>query len=276
MKFLRLGPVGHEIPATLDAASNYRDISSIVDDILPDTLDSLLSVTEDSLADLPIIPKDVRIGPPICAFRNLICVGLNYKDHAIETGSAIPKEPMIFQKPVTCVVGPNDRIHIPYQATKVDWEVELALIIGKKCKHVTAEEAPSCIFGYTVFFDVSERVFQKERGGGQFFKGKCCDGFGPMGPFIDTSIDPSDLRLFCSVNGVTMQDSRTSNMLFSCYEIVEHLSQFMTLWPGDVIATGTPAGVGAARGQFLKEGDVVCLGIDGLGEQSHDFVGEAV
>jgi len=281
MKLVRYGPVGQEKPGILDDKNQLCDLSPIIQDIdgssiSPESLEALQKIDKSTLQLVEGIP---RIGSCVGHVGNLICIGLNYLDHAKESGKELPKEPVVFMKPSSCIAGPNDPVPIPRGANTVDWEVELAIVMGKRAKYITKEQAPEYIAGYTIFHDVSERTFQTKRAGGvgHWFKGKCCDGFGPLGPFLVTADeipDPQSLRIWLEVNDERMQNGNTSDMHRSCYEIVSHLSEFMTLHPGDVIATGTPAGVGMGQRppRFLQPGDQVRLGIEGLGEQQQKFV----
>ena len=222
------------------------------------------------------VPSTMRLGPPICRPSKIVCIGLNYRDHAAETGAAIPKEPVIFFKATTSLVGPNDALVTPRNATKVDWEVELAVLVGKAALYVPKDEALDYVAGYILHNDYSERSFQLERGG-QWVKGKSADTFAPLGPFVaspDELPDPSDLKMWLKVNGEIRQNSSTANMIFDVATLVSYVSEFMTLLPGDVISTGTPAGVGLGMKppQYLKSGDVVELGIEGLGESRQHVV----
>jgi 2-keto-4-pentenoate hydratase/2-oxohepta-3-ene-1,7-dioic acid hydratase in catechol pathway len=218
----------------------------------------------------------MRLGPPICRPSKIVCIGLNYRDHAAETGAKIPVEPVIFFKSTTALVGPNDWLMIPKGADKVDWEVEFAIIIGRRVNYVAKQDALSYVAGYALHNDYSERGFQKDRGG-QWVKGKSCDTFAPLGPFLATQeeiSDPGNLKMWLKVNGVTRQNSSTANMIFDAAFLVSYVSQFMSLLPGDVISTGTPAGValGMKTPEYLKPGDFVELGIDGLGQSSQQVV----
>ena len=228
-------------------------------------------------ARAPRIPPNERLGPPICRPSKIVCIGLNFRDHAAESGMDIPREPVIFFKATTAVAGPNDPLVLPRNSTKVDWEVELAVVIGAKASYVTRSEASRHIAGYMLHNDYSERAFQLERGG-QWVKGKSADSFAPIGPFLATTDeikDPGSLRMWLSVNGVMRQQSTTANMIFDVPTLVSYVSEFMTLLPGDVISTGTPAGVGLGMRPepvYLKEGDVVALGIDQLGESRQQVI----
>lgn len=225
---------------------------------------------------LPLVKGHPRIGAPIANFEKFLCIGLNYSDHAKETGHDIPKEPVLFSKHMNCVAGPNDDVVRPRGSKKMDWEVELAIVIGKKTKYVSKKDAMSHVAGYTIVNDVSEREFQIERGG-QWVKGKACDGFGPMGPWLVTTdqiTNPHELDIWLEVDGERQQDGNTKTMIFNVATIVSYLSKFMTLQPGDVIATGTPPGVGAGQKpqRFLKNGEVMTVGIEGLGVQKQKIV----
>lgn len=278
MKLLRYGPAGAEKPALLDGSGNVRDLAGIVTDIaghvLSDPeLDKLRALDPSSL---PVIQPE-RIGPCVGGTGKFICVGLNYADHAKETGKAPPEEPILFMKATSAICGPNDAVEIPRGSKKTDWEVELGVIIGKRAKYVSEAEALSHVAGYCVINDVSERAFQSERGG-QWTKGKSHDTFGPTGPWLvtrDEVADPQNLGLWLEVDGVRRQDGSTATMIFSVAHLVSYISQFMTLEPGDIIATGTPPGVGMGikpEPVFLKAGQVITLGIDGLGTQSQTTV----
>ncbi|KQS35738.1 fumarylacetoacetate hydrolase family protein [Pedobacter sp. Leaf194] len=272
MKLIRFGEVGFEKPGVI-IEDKYYDVSSLVGDyneefFAGDALEKLAS--EIKTASLPEIDKSVRLGAALARPSKIICVGLNYKDHAAETNAPIPSEPILFFKATSAIVGPNDDLIIPKNSSKTDWEVELAIVIGKKASYVSEENALQHVAGYVLHNDYSEREFQLERNG-QWVKGKSCDTFAPIGPFIATPDELNDvhnLRLWLTVNGKTLQDGNTSNLIFNVPFMISYISQFMTLLPGDVITTGTPAGVGLGQKPepwYLKEGDVVELGIDGLG-----------
>jgi 2-keto-4-pentenoate hydratase/2-oxohepta-3-ene-1,7-dioic acid hydratase in catechol pathway len=280
MKLLRHGIKGAERPGLLDIDGNIRDLSGLVADIgggvLSDAGIAMLSGID--TAKLPIVPTGTRLGACVSGIGKFICIGLNYADHAAETGKSVPPEPVIFMKATSAVCGPDDPIVIPRGAKKTDWEVELAIIIGKTAKYVSESEALSHVAGYAVANDVSERAFQSERAG-QWTKGKSCDSFGPLGPYLVTRedvIEPQDLALWLTVNGETMQNGSTKTMVYGAAFLVSYVSQFMTLHPGDVIATGTPPGVGLGMKppRFLKAGDVVELGIMGLGTQRQDVIAD--
>ena len=278
MKLLRHGALGSEKPALLDADGVVRDLSDIVDDIAgaalsPQSLKRLAALDPSSL---PILADD-RIGACVGNVGKFICVGLNYADHAKETGKAPPEEPILFMKATTAISGPNDPVEIPRGSKKADWEVELGVVIGSRAKYVTQDQALEHVAGYCLVNDVSERSFQSERGG-QWTKGKSHDTFGPIGPWLVTSdeiADPQNLGLWLDVDGVRRQTGNTKTMIFSVAHLVSYISQFMTLEPGDVIATGTPPGVGMGikpEPIFLREGQVMTLGIDGLGSQTQTTI----
>jgi 2-keto-4-pentenoate hydratase/2-oxohepta-3-ene-1,7-dioic acid hydratase in catechol pathway len=268
MKLLRFGPKGHERPGVIDASGRIRDLSSVVADIDADTLQRLRTL---SVKDFPIVDPDVRLGAPIAAVGKIVCVGLNYADHANETGQQIPREPILFLKATSSIVGPNDDVVLPPGAYKGDWEVELGVVIAREARYVPLSSAMEYVAGVCIINDVSERSYQLERGG-QWDKGKGCDSFCPLGPWLVTLDEAGDLhqlRLWCKVNGVTMQEGNTRTMIFDVPYLVHYISQFMSLQPGDVISTGTPPGVGMAMKppRWLGEGDVMELGIEGLGSQ---------
>jgi 2,4-didehydro-3-deoxy-L-rhamnonate hydrolase len=275
MKLIRFGDPGGEKPGVLLNDGTRIDVSGFGSDYNEDFFSvgglGLLRdwLVRDSVS-APRVPTTVRLGPPICRPSKIICIGLNFRDHAAETGATIPKEPVIFFKSTTALVGPNDDLVIPKNATKVDWEVEFAIVIGRRARYVPKESALDHVAGFCLHNDYSERTFQMERGG-QWVKGKSCDTFGPLGPFVATQDelpDPGNLKIWLKVNGEIRQDSSTANMIFDAPTLVSYVSEFMTLLPGDVISTGTPAGVGLGMKlpRYLKAGDVVELGIDGLGE----------
>jgi 2,4-didehydro-3-deoxy-L-rhamnonate hydrolase len=272
MKLIRFGAAGQEKPGVI-INDTWFDVSHLVDDYNEaffgsDAIEKLKSDVQKG--GLTEVSKSTRLGSPLTRPSKIICVGLNYKDHAHETGAAIPTEPILFFKATSAIVGPNDDLIIPKNAKKTDWEVELAIVIGKKASYVSEDDALSHIAGYVLHNDYSEREFQLERNG-QWVKGKSCDTFAPIGPFIATPDEIKDvhnLRLWLTLNGKTMQDGNTSNLIFNVPYMVSYISQFMTLLPGDVITTGTPAGVGLGQKPepfYLKEGDVVELGIECLG-----------
>lgn len=278
MKLLRFGELGLEKPGILDGNGVIRDASSIVADYSPETVSlELLSILRDiDPATLPAVPAGVRIGAPVSRIGHFIAIGLNYADHAAETGAPIPNEPIVFSKAPSCLSGPNDDVLLPKGSVKSDWEVELAVVIGKRCDYVEERDALDHVFGYALCNDVSEREYQAERGG-QWIKGKSAPTFGPLGPWIVTSDevgDPQKLDMFLDVNGKRAQTGNTATMIFTVRQIVSYLSQFMILEPGDVITTGTPPGVGLGMRPpvFLKDGDEMHLGIAGLGEQRQKVV----
>ncbi|WBU56144.1 fumarylacetoacetate hydrolase family protein [Paracoccus sediminicola] len=280
MKLLRYGAPGAERPGMIDAQGRIRDLSGHVDDISGANIDParLRDIAEIDPSTLPLVEGDPRLGPCVAGTGKFICIGLNYSDHAAETGAEVPKEPIIFMKASSAICGPNDPIIIPRGSQKTDWEVELAVIIGKRAKYVTEAEAMDHVAGYAVTNDVSERAFQIERSG-QWTKGKSCDNFGQIGPWLvtrDEIADPQNLSMWLTVNGETMQNGSSATMVFGVAHLVSYLSQFMSLHPGDVISTGTPPGVGLGLKppRFLKPGDVVELGIEGLGQQRQDVVAD--
>lgn len=279
MKLLRHGPAGAEKPGILHSDGTVRDLSAIVSDIGGDVLSDagLAKIRAADPARLPIV-QGARLGPCVAGTGKFICIGLNYSDHAAETGATVPPEPIIFMKATSAIVGPNDPIVIPRTSEKTDWEVELAVIIGKKAKYVNEAEAMDYVAGYAVTNDVSERAFQTERSG-QWTKGKSCDNFGQIGPWLvtrDEVVDPQNLPMWLTVNGTKMQNGNTKTMVYGVQFLVSYLSQFMTLHPGDVISTGTPPGVGLGMKppKYLKAGDVVELGIEGLGQQRQDVIAD--
>ena len=273
MKLLRVGTKGHERPAILDLNENIRDLSSLLDDITGATLsDEVLSkIRAIDLSTLPILSADSRIGPCVSNVGKFICIGLNYSDHAKESGMEIPSEPVIFMKATSAINGPNDNIEIPPNSEKSDWEVELGLVIGKEAKYINEADAMQHIAGFCVINDLSERHYQLECEG-QWVKGKSCDTYGPIGPWMVTRDEISDmgnLPMWLEVNGHRYQQGNTDTMVFKPAYIVSYLSQFMSLQPGDIISTGTPPGVGFGQRPevYLKRGDKITLGIEGLGEQ---------
>jgi 2-keto-4-pentenoate hydratase/2-oxohepta-3-ene-1,7-dioic acid hydratase in catechol pathway len=273
MKLLRYGPAGHEKPGLLDADGRIRDLSSIVSNIDSGVLapSRLAHLRKFDPAKLPLVRGTPRLGVPYTGIGKFIAIGLNYSDHAAESGMPVPAEPIVFMKATTCITGPNDGIMLPKGSTKTDWEVELGVVIGTKAQYVSEADALKHVAGYCVINDVSERNFQLERGS-QWDKGKGCDSFGPIGPYLvtpDSVADPHDLDMWLDVNGQPRQRGNTKTMVFGVARLVSYISQFMTLMPGDIITTGTPPGVGMGMKppQFLKAGDVVTLGIGGLGEQ---------
>lgn len=282
MKLLRHGPKGQEKPGMLDASGTIRDLTGICHDIAGEVLspNGLAKLAALDPASLPVVDAATRLGPPVSGFTQLICIGLNYADHAAETGAAIPKEPIVFLKANGAISGPDDDVVIPKNSVKTDWEVELCIIIGTKATCVDEAAALDHVAGYAVGNDVSEREWQIERGGA-WDKGKGADTFGPVGPWLvtkDEVPDPQDLRLFCEVDGVMRQDGSTKTMIFGVKTIVSYVSHFITLHPGDVIFTGTPPGVGLGvkpQPVFLKPGQTMRLGVQGLGEQRQRTVAYA-
>lgn len=279
MKFVRFGPAGQEKPGAVDPQGQMRDISSLVPDIAGATLDpdALAAITVERIADLPLVPEGTRLGACVGSVGYFIAIGLNYADHAEESGMAVPPEPIVFTKAPSCVVGPNDEVRIPPGSVKTDWEVELAVVIGREASYITEDQVDGVLAGYCVCNDVSERDYQMNRGGSQWTKGKGCPTFGPLGPWLvtpDEIADVQKLSMWLDVNGKPMQRGSTSTMIFNVRQIVAHLSQFMTLRHGDVITTGTPPGVGFGMRPevYLKPGDVMALGIEGLGEQRQQVV----
>lgn len=276
MKLLRFGPIGKEKPGLLDSAGKIRDISGVIPDITADHLlpESLAALRKLDTNTLPEVSPENRIGLPYTGMRKFICVGLNYRDHAAESGQPVPEEPIIFTKWNSCAQGPNDAIVLPQNSRQTDWEVELGIVIGKPAKYISPEQAPEHIAGYCVINDVSERDYQLGKSG-QWDIGKGCDTFGPIGPWLVTSDevpDPQALRLWLDVNGKRFQDSNTEQMVFDVNYLVSYISRFTTLEPGDLISTGTPPGVGLGQKPpvYLKAGDIITLGIDGLGEQRQE------
>jgi 2-keto-4-pentenoate hydratase/2-oxohepta-3-ene-1,7-dioic acid hydratase in catechol pathway len=279
MKLLRYGPKGQEKPGLLDKSGQIRDLSATIADINPETLapGSLERLRKIDPATLPLVSGTPRLGSPLTQIPKIVCVGLNYTDHAKETGAAIPKEPILFMKATTSLNGPNDDVMLVKGSQKSDWEVELGIVIGSVTRYVAVHDSLKHVAGYCLVNDVSEREYQIERGG-QWTKGKSADTYCPIGPWLVTSDevpDPQKLELFCKVNDKTMQQGTTANMIFGVAHIVSYISHFMTLMPGDVIPTGTPAGVGLGMKPpiFLKAGDTMHLGIGGLGEQRQRVVG---
>jgi len=271
MKFIRYGERGAEKPGVLDSAGRIRDLSAHVDDFAGAALGQLDRLAGLDLAALPLVEGSPRIGACVGDVGKFICIGLNYSDHAAEAGMEVPPEPVTFAKYTSAVCGPNDPIIIPRGSEKTDWEVELAFVIGKRGKYIAENEALGHVAGYFVANDVSERSFQIERAG-QWSKGKSSDNFGPIGPWLvtpDEVGDPNGLSMWLDVNGERMQDGSTATMVYKVPFLISYLSQFFTLEPGDVISTGTPPGVGMGMKppRFLKPGDVVTLGIEGLGAQ---------
>ena len=278
MKLVRYGRPGKEKPGLIDDEGKLRDLSGVIDDIGPEQLSdkALRKLAKIPHADLPLVRGNPRFGVPVAKVGKFIGIGLNYYDHAAEMDLPVPTEPIVFMKAISCLSGPDDPVMLPKGSKKTDWEVELGVIIGTRARHVSVKDADQYIAGYCVVNDISEREFQFERGS-QWDKGKGCDTFGPVGPWLVTRDEvyfPDKLDLYLEVNGKRMQSGCTDNMIFSVPQIISYLSQFMTLEPGDVIATGTPPGVGNGRKpkRFLKKGDFMRLGIAGLGEQQQDVI----
>ena len=281
MRLIRFGAPGKEKPGILLADGTRLDASAFGADydekfFATGGVEALSKWLTGNTDSAPKVSAEVRLGPPICRPSKIVCIGLNFRDHAHETGGKIPTEPVIFFKSTTALVGPNDNLVIPKNGTMVDWEVELAVVIGKRALYVPRDKALEYVAGYALHNDYSERAFQKDRGG-QWVKGKSCDTFAPLGPCLATPDELADLgnmKMWLKVNGETRQNSSTANMIFDVATLVSYISEFMTLLPGDVISTGTPAGVGLGMKppQYLKAGDVVELGIDGLGESSQHVI----
>jgi 2,4-didehydro-3-deoxy-L-rhamnonate hydrolase len=296
MKLLRYGPRGQERPGAFDEAGQIRSLAGIIEDFAGEALSaaSLDRLRKIDLESLPLVGPSsrdglvgptqlagpataaVRIGPCVAKVGKFMCIGLNYADHAAETGAKLPAEPVLFMKATSAINGPYDDIEIPRRSTHTDWEVELGVVIGERAKYVSEENALDFVAGYCISHDVSEREFQKERGG-QWTKGKSCDTFGPIGPWLvtkDEIPDPQNLRLWLEVDGECRQDGTTRNMIFDVTKLVSYLSHFMTLYPGDIISTGTPSGVGMGRNPpvYLRPGQTVRLGVEGLGVQQQRIV----
>jgi 2-keto-4-pentenoate hydratase/2-oxohepta-3-ene-1,7-dioic acid hydratase in catechol pathway len=283
MKLVRYGNPGKEKPGLIDAAGKLRDLSKVIADVTPDQLNdkALAKLAKLNTDKLPLVKGKPRMGCPVANVGKFLGIGLNYADHAAEAGLPVPTEPILFMKANSCIQGPNDDVMLPKGSTKVDWEVELGIVIGTEARHVSQKDALNHVAGYCLINDVSERAFQFERGG-TWDKGKGCDTFGPIGPWLvtrDEVTNPQKLSMWLDLNGVRMQSGNTKTMIFGVAKIVSYLSQFMTLKPGDVICTGTPPGVGMGvkkNGKpapvYLKRGDVMTLGIEGLGEQHQKVV----
>lgn len=278
MKLLRYGPRGHEKPGALDADGQIRDLSMLIDDFTPQRLSpaTLQALRAIDTSRLPLVPGGIRLGAPVTGVRQFIAIGLNYRQHAAEAGLDIPKEPVVFNKAITSLAGPDDDVPMPEDASAMDWEVELGIVMGSTARRVPVTQALSFVAGYCLANDVSERDWQAKRSG-QWVKGKSFDGFGPIGPWLVTTdelSDPQSIELSLAVNGQRRQHSSTADMIFGVAEIVSHLSQFMTLLPGDVIVTGTPSGVGLGMKppQFLSRGDVMTLDGGPLGKQRQRVV----
>lgn len=279
MKLFRHGNPGQEKPGVVDSSGQLRDLSGVIADINGAAIndETLKKIAALDLASLPLVPEGARFGPCVSNVGKFICIGLNYADHAAESGVAVPSEPVVFMKATSAITGPNDNVIKPRNSTKLDWEVELGFVIGKHASYVELDKAMDYIAGYCVINDVSERNFQLERPGGQWDKGKGCDSFGPLGPYLvtrDEVKNPLDLHLWLKVNGKTFQNGSTDQMVFSPQFLVHYLSQFMSLQPGDVISTGTPPGVGLGQKPpvYLNAGDVIELGIEGMGTQKQVVV----
>jgi 2-keto-4-pentenoate hydratase/2-oxohepta-3-ene-1,7-dioic acid hydratase in catechol pathway len=273
MKLVRYGNPGKEKPGLIDAEGKLRDLSAVVPDIGPAQLDPkvLAKIRKANPAKLPLVRGKPRMGCPVAGVPKFIAIGLNYTDHAEESGMPIPKEPVVFMKTISCIQGPDDPVMLPKNSVKTDWEVELGIVIGTRARYVSKKDAINYVAGYCVVNDVSEREFQLERGP-QWDKGKGCDTFGPIGPWLVTTDEIENvhrLDMWLDVNGKRMQTGNTRTMIFDCAKLVSYVSHFMTLLPGDVITTGTPPGVGLGMKPpvYLKKGDVMTLGIQGLGEQ---------
>ena len=278
MKLLRIGKLNQEKPAIIDANGITRDLSSIIQDLNAETINqnTLELINKTDLSKLPKLSENLRIGACVSNSQKFIGIGLNYTDHAEETGMTIPNEPIIFIKANSCISGPNDNVLLPKKSKKTDWEIELGIVIGKKAQYISEDKSFDHIFGYCIVNDISEREFQIERSG-QWDKGKGCDTFGPIGPYLVTKDEINEvqnLSLELKLNGEIMQKGNTNKMIFDVKHLVSYLSHFMTLYPGDIITTGTPSGVGMAKKPqiFLKNGDEMMLKIDGLGSQKQKVV----
>ncbi len=278
MKLLRFGDTGFELPGLLDSDGQIRSLAGIIPDLAGDALsdESLDKIRQLEVVNLPVVEQGVRLGPCVAGTSKVIGIGLNYADHAAETGAEVPAEPVIFMKATTSITGPRDNIEIPRGSEKTDWEVELGVVIGKRAKYISEQDSLSHVAGYCVVNDVSERSFQLERCG-LWDKGKGCDTFSPLGPWLvtrDEISDPQNLGLWLEVDGHRYQNGSTSTMVFGVKTLVSYISQFMTLMPGDVISTGTPPGVGMGQKPkvFLKPGQIVRLSVEGLGEQEQRTV----
>jgi 2-keto-4-pentenoate hydratase/2-oxohepta-3-ene-1,7-dioic acid hydratase in catechol pathway len=278
MKLVRYGNPGKEKPGMIDADGKLRDLSAVIKELGPDQLSdtAIAKLQKLKVEKLPLVKGKPRLGSPVSGVGKFIAIGLNYADHAAESGLPIPKEPIVFMKATTCIQGPNDPVMLPKGSVKSDWEVELGIVIGTKARYVSQKEALNFVAGYCTINDISEREYQIERGG-TWDKGKGCDTFGPLGPWLvtrDEVPNPQKLGMWLDLNGQRVQTGSTKTMIFSVAKIVSYVSQFMTLMPGDVITTGTPPGVGMGMKPqlFLKKGDVMTLGIEGLGEQRQEVV----
>ncbi|MEA2991768.1 MAG: ureidoglycolate lyase [Alphaproteobacteria bacterium] len=280
MKLVRFGPAGREKPGIIDTHGKIRDLSGVVPDIQGEVLSpqGLAKIAKTNLDTLPLAPENSRLGPCVGRIGNFFAIGLNYADHAAEAGLQLPKEPIVFMKATTSICGPNDDTMMPKDSTKLDYEVELGIVIGQCARYLSKESAMDAVAGYCLANDVSERSFQIDRGGGQWTKGKGCETFGPLGPWLvtkDEIKDPQALNMWLTVNGEKRQHGSTKTMIFGVAHLVWYCSQFFAMEPGDIIITGTPPGVGLGikpEPKFLKVGDVVRLGIDGLGEQQQKIV----
>jgi 2-keto-4-pentenoate hydratase/2-oxohepta-3-ene-1,7-dioic acid hydratase in catechol pathway len=282
MKLLRYGPPGKEKPALLDKSNQLRDLSAVSPDLAGEalSLQSLERLAAINPSSLPLVPGTHRIGPCVSQTGKFICIGLNYSDHAAETGNPAPAEPVVFMKATSAICGPNDNVVIPRHSKKTDWEVELGVVIGSHAKYISEANALQHVAGYCVVNDLSERTFQLESTG-QWTKGKSADTFGPIGPWLvtkDEVPDPQNLKMWLKVNDHQYQNGTTKTMIFTVAHIVSYLSRFMSLHPGDIISTGTPPGVGMAQKPqvFLKPGDRIHLGVAGLGEQNQDVIADPV
>ena len=278
MKLVRHGERGREKPGLVDVNGTIRDLSGLVDDISGDVITpaGIDAIARIAVNDLPIVPAGGRLGPCVGAVGKIICVGLNYRDHAAESGMAVPDEPVLFMKATSAICGPNDDVRIPRGSLKTDWEVELGVVIGEGGVYIPESRALDCVAGYCVVNDLSERSYQLERGG-QWDKGKGCDTFAPLGPWLVTAdevADPQSLHMFLEVDGHRYQDGSTRTMIFGIAHLVSYISQFMSLQPGDVISTGTPPGVGLGQNPpvYLRAGQTMRLGIEGLGVQRQQLV----
>ncbi|MDB5732015.1 MAG: putative fumarylacetoacetate hydrolase [Variovorax sp.] len=278
MKLVRYGNAGKEKPGLIDENGQLRDLSRVVKDIGPEQLgdEAIARLRELDTGKLPLVKGQPRMGCPVANVGKFIAIGLNFSDHAAETGAEIPKEPIVFMKATSCIQGPDDPVMLPKNSVKSDWEVELGVVIGARARYVSQREALGFVAGYCTVNDVSEREFQIERGG-TWDKGKGCDTFGPIGPWLvtrDEIANPQKLAMWLDLNGKRMQNGSTRTMIFSVAKIVSYVSQFMTLMPGDVITTGTPPGVGLGMKPplYLKKGDVMTLGVEGLGQQRQDVI----
>ena len=278
MKLVRHGNPGREKPGLIDADGRLRDLSAVIPDIGPGQLGAatLARLAKVKAGTLPLVRGKPRLGCPVSQVGKLVAIGLNYSDHAAESGMALPREPIVFMKATTCIQGPDDPVMLPKGSTRTDWEVELGIVIGTKAQYVTKKDALRHVAGYTIVNDVSEREYQLERGP-QWDKGKGCDTFGPIGPWLVTAdeiANPQRLAMWLDVNGQRMQAGNTRTMIFGVAHLVSYVSRFMTLMPGDIITTGTPPGVGMGQKppRYLKKGDVMTLGIEGLGEQRQEVV----